>query len=90
MTVTISIDHAKAAIFIAIPLQALMSNSNLPASQLFTVRVWQEKVSEEGVEVRFQVTHLLSEETRVFRNSDALLSYLKTKLVDMQSGQVAQ
>ncbi len=56
-----------------------MAKSNPLSSQFFTVRVWQEKLSEELVEVRFHVTHVLSGETRIFRKGEALLDYLKAQ-----------
>ena len=57
-----------------------MSNSNQSRSHLFTVRVWQEKLSEDVVEVRFQAKHVLSGESRIFREGEQLLRYLLTKL----------
>lgn len=48
-------------------------SSNQSPSQLFTVRVWQEKFSEDVLEVRFQVKHVLSGESRIFREGDQLL-----------------
>ena len=40
------------------------------------MRVWPETVDVEVVEYRFQVTHVLSGETRVFREGNAMLRYL--------------
>ena len=57
-----------------------MSKSNQPHSQLFTVRVWQEKLSEDVVEIRFQVRHILTGETRIFRDSEQVLRYLLARL----------
>jgi len=57
-----------------------MPKSNPPHSQLFTVRVWQEKLSEDVVEIRFQVRHILTGETRIFRDSEQVLRYLLAKL----------
>jgi hypothetical protein len=57
-----------------------MSKNNPSPSQLFTVRVWREKFSEDVLEVRFQVKHVLSGERRIFRESDQLLRYLLTKV----------
>ena len=53
-----------------------MSNCNPPSSEFYTVRIWQETMSAEVVELRFQVTHVLSGETRVFREGNAMLRYL--------------
>ncbi|MEZ4863682.1 MAG: hypothetical protein R3C14_20340 [Caldilineaceae bacterium] len=62
-----------------------MPNNNPPPSALFTVRVWQETLSAEVIELRFQVTHVLSGETRVFREGNALLGYLTTIQADAQN-----
>ena len=53
-----------------------MSNPNPSASEFYTVRVWQETLGAEMVEHRFQVTSVLSGETRIFREANALLAYL--------------
>ena len=52
-------------------------------SHLFTVRVWQEKLSVDSVEIRFQVKHLLSGESRIFREEEQLLRYFWTKLEEV-------
>jgi hypothetical protein len=57
-----------------------MSKSNQPHSHLFTVRVWQEKLSANVVEIRFEVRHILTSETRIFRDGEPLLAYLLAKL----------
>ena len=57
-----------------------MPESNPPHPQLFTVRVWQEKLSEEVVEIRFQVRHILTGETRIFRDGEQVLRYLLARL----------
>jgi hypothetical protein len=46
-------------------------------SQLFTVRVWAEKVSEERTEWRGQVKHVLSGRARYFRNWPDLIAFLE-------------
>ena len=61
-----------------------MSNTNSPASELFTVRVWQETLSAEVVEPRFQVTHVLSGETRIFREGNVMVDYLTATTVNRQ------
>jgi hypothetical protein len=50
-------------------------------SQLFTVRVWREKVDAGQWEVRIQVRHVLTGETRYFRDWSLLAAYLAGKLV---------
>ncbi len=57
-----------------------MNESHPSPSHLFTVRVWQEKLSEEIVEIRFQTKHLLSGERCVFREGEQLLRYLVAKV----------
>jgi hypothetical protein len=49
-------------------------------SSLFTVRVWREALSESPGEVRMQVRHVLSGETRHFRAWAQLAEYLEGKL----------
>lgn len=56
-----------------------MSSHNQQISHLFTVRVWPEKLSEEAVEMRFQARHVMSGETRLFRDGEQLLAYLRVK-----------
>lgn len=46
------------------------------ASQLFTVRLWPEPAAEGETRWRGQVTHVLSGETRFFREWQALLDFL--------------
>lgn len=64
-------------------------NTNTPAeppgeyaaapSQLFTVRVWWEETEEAQGELRMQVRHVLSGETRYFRSAAGLLAYITAK-----------
>ena len=49
-------------------------------SQLFTVRVWYELVDEGKSEVRMQAKHILTGETRYFREWPLLTVYLAGKL----------
>ena len=49
-------------------------------SQLFTVRVWHENLDAQRWEVRVQVKHVLTGETRFFRDWPALAAYLTSKL----------
>lgn len=51
-----------------------------PKSHLFTVRVWVEAFSDGEEEVRMQVKHVLSGETRYFRDWALLVTYLLAKL----------
>jgi hypothetical protein len=50
------------------------------ASHLFTVRAWWEETDEHQREVRMQVRHVLTGETRYFRDAQALLAYFTAKL----------
>lgn len=49
-------------------------------SQSFTVRVWYEPVDAGQSEVRMQAKHILTGETRYFRDWGLLASYLTSKL----------
>jgi len=49
-------------------------------SQLFTVRLWYEPVDAGQSEVRMQAKHILTGETRYFRDWALLASYLTSKL----------
>jgi hypothetical protein len=61
-----------------------MAKSNAPHSHLFTVRVWPEKLSADVVEIRFEVRHILTGETRIFREGEPLLAYLLAKLATVE------
>ena len=49
-------------------------------SQLFTVRLWYEPVDAGKSEVRMQAKHILTGETRYFRDWGLLAAYLTSKL----------
>lgn len=49
-------------------------------SQLFTVRLWYEPVDAGQWEVRMQAKHILTGETRYFRDWAPLAAYLTSKL----------
>lgn len=49
-------------------------------SQLFTVRLWYERVDAGQWEVRMQAKHILTGETRYFREWSLLTAYLTSKL----------
>lgn len=51
-----------------------------PQSSLFTVRLWRETLDAEPGEVCMQVKHVLSGETRYFRDWAQLTKYLEDKL----------
>lgn len=51
-----------------------------PQSHLFTVRLWVEGFGSGQDEVRLQVKHVLSGETRYFRDWSLLIIYLQVKL----------
>ena len=51
-----------------------------PGSQLFTLRLWRERLGDDLVEVRCQVRHVMSGETRHFRDWSRLAEYLCNKL----------
>ena len=58
-------------------------------SQSFTVRVWYELVDAGQSEVRMQAKHILTGETRYFRDWALLASYLTGKL-DASGGEKGQ
>ena len=58
-----------------------------PRSQLFTVRLWQENLGYDVCEVRWQVRHVLSGETRYFRRWQEAAPFLLLKLQESEAGQ---
>lgn len=52
----------------------------LPEPQLFTVRVWAEPLGNGQTELRGQVRHVLSGETRYFREWPDLIAYLSEQM----------
>jgi hypothetical protein len=67
-----------------------MLSNGLQISHLFTVRVWLEKLSEDVVETRFQAKHITSGESRLFRDGDQLLAYLRSKAEVAEEDEVNQ
>ena len=51
-----------------------------PTSHLFTVRLWAEESGNDQIEIRTQVQHVLSGETRYFREWSKMVAYMETKL----------
>lgn len=51
-----------------------------PQSALFTIRIWRATLGAEPDAVRMQVKHVLSGETRYFREWTQLTEYLEDKL----------
>ena len=49
-------------------------------SHLFTIRLWYEQLDPEQREVRMQVRHVLSGETRFLRDWTAVTAYMMSKL----------
>lgn len=49
-------------------------------SQLFSVRVWREQTARDVQEVRIQVRHVLTGETRYFSGWPPLIDFLLTRL----------
>lgn len=56
--------------------QAPTAVPSTPRSHLFTVRVWREDLGEGHSEWRGQVQHLLSGETRYFRDWPSLVTFI--------------
>ena len=57
-------------------------------SHLFTIRLWRENLSEELSEVRFRVQHVLSGETRHFREESDVMGYLWEKLRELENAKL--
>jgi hypothetical protein len=55
-----------------------------PPTHLFTVRLWLEAWGEGQGELRMQVKHVLSGETRYFRDWGLLSTYLQTKMQEVE------
>lgn len=53
-------------------------------THLFTLRLWIEILNDDQDEVRMQVKHVLSGETRYFRDGCLLLTYLLTKIREVE------
>ncbi|MFN8467673.1 MAG: hypothetical protein U0X20_19090 [Caldilineaceae bacterium] len=53
---------------------------SMAPSQLFTVRVWWEETEERQGELRMQVRHVLTGETRYFRSAAELLAHFTARL----------
>jgi hypothetical protein len=53
-------------------------------SYLFTVKVWREPLGEGRGEIRYQARHVLSGETRGFRDGALLIAFLQTRLDELE------
>jgi hypothetical protein len=53
-------------------------------THLFTVRLWVEELADGQTEVRMQARHTVSGETHYFRDGELLLSYLLTKVQELE------
>ena len=51
-----------------------------PRTHLFTVRLWVEPFGDDQHEVRMQVRHILSGETRYFRSWSDVVTFLLAKM----------
>lgn len=58
--------------------------TSYPASALFTVRVWREIVGKEPSPLCMQVKHVLSGETRYFRDYSQVFEYFSDKVSIME------
>jgi hypothetical protein len=54
-----------------------------PLSHAFTLTVWREKVDVDQTEWRGQLKHILTGDTRYFRNWSKLISQLQLMLVEL-------
>jgi hypothetical protein len=55
---------------------------NAPRSQLFTIRMWREELSDNRVEWRGQVQHVSSGKARYFRDWQTMVTFLQETLTD--------
>jgi hypothetical protein len=62
----------------------MMHTERNQRSCLFTVRVWREPLGEGRTEIRYQARHVLSGETRGFRDGALLIAFLQTKLDELE------
>ncbi len=58
----------------------VMSQSTQPHSHFFTVRVWIEKLGDGRTEQRGTVQHVLSGETRHFRDWEQLITFITEQM----------
>jgi hypothetical protein len=61
-----------------------------PRSHLFTVRLWMEALGHGQVEVRMQVKHVLSGETRYFREWPQVVAFITDRLEEDEGEPPAQ
>ncbi len=54
-----------------------------PKSHLFTVRVWIEESGNNQSEIRTEVKHVLSGETRYFRDWSKMIAFMETRLSEV-------
>ncbi len=57
------------------------NQQDMQQSQLFTIRVWTEPLGHDQAELRGEVRHVLTGETRYFREWPALIAYVTGRLV---------
>jgi len=55
---------------------------NAPRSQLFTIRMWREELSDNRVEWRGQVQHVSSGKARYFRDWQTMVTFLQDTLTE--------
>jgi hypothetical protein len=60
------------------------TSSLRPRSSLFTVRLWGAELGGDEREVRMQVRHVLTGETRYFRDWSEVEAYLLAKVQDVE------
>jgi hypothetical protein len=53
-------------------------------SHLFTLRLWKESLGDGQVELRFQVQHVLTGESRIFRDDAQVVAYLRAKIEEAE------
>jgi hypothetical protein len=53
-----------------------------PRSQLFTIRMWREDLSEDRIEWRGQVQHVSSGKARYFRDWQTMVTFVQETLTD--------
>jgi len=57
-----------------------------PTSHLFTIRIWREDVRDGQRQVRIQIKHVLSGETRYFCEWAPAVAFMSAKLQESEAG----
>lgn len=64
-----------------------MNNYSQQPSHLFTLRLWKEPLGDGLMELRFQVQYVLTGESRIFRDDETMVAYLRAKIEESERAQ---